>query len=172
MRPSLKLWLATWFGLGFLLIGATILLRFNRPSPSSSTPPLPTSDSQRLPTPSVTINNQALTVELADTPEKQRQGLGGHEPLTDAQGMLFPYDPPQPVTFWMKNMTFPIDIIYIANERVVQIFADVPPPGSGVTDNDLTRYPSERPIDYVLETRAGWTRDHRIAVADPVTFDW
>jgi len=168
MRPSLKLWLVTWFGLGFLLIGASLLFKTHRSSvsPQTASPP------QSLPKPSVTINNRTLSVEPADTPEKQRQGLAGHEPLTETQGMLFPYDPPQQVTFWMKNMTFPIDIIYIADDQVSQIFADVPPPESGTTDNDLTRYPSKQPIDYVLETRAGWTRDHHIAVADPVTFDW
>jgi hypothetical protein len=168
MRPTIKLWLATCFGLGFLLMGGALLFKSHR---SSLVPPF-SAKPESLPKPLVTINDQHLSVELADTPEKQRQGLAGHEPLTDFQGMLFPFDSPRPVTFWMKGMTFPIDMIYLAEGRVVQIYANVPAPQPQIPDQDLARYPSKQSVDYVLETRAGWAQDYQISVGDAVTFNF
>lgn len=163
MKPSLKVWLITFLGLGLLAISTAIIYHF------TNTPP-PNPQKQLSQNPSVVINNQEIFVEVADTPEKQRQGLAGHEPLSDTQGMLFPYNPPQKVTFWMKGMTFPIDIIYIANNQVVQIYSQVPPPEPDMAASNLPRYPANQPIDYVLETPSGWTKNHQISVGEPVRF--
>lgn len=123
---------------------------------------------EKLTPPQITINNAALTLEIADTPEKQTKGLGGHNPLSGNEGMLFPYSPALKVVFWMKDMTFPIDIIYIADSKVVQIYPNIPPPLPNAPIKQLKRYPSSQPVDYVLETQAGWTKKHGIVVGNNV----
>ena len=157
--------------LGLLSLGIAFLLRnlFLKPSPELTTTPIsspfPSSDSKE---PFIIIGNKTLSLEIADTPEKQHQGLAGHAPLTDNQGMLFPYSPPKKVTFWMKGMTFSIDIIYLANDKIIQIYSRVPFPLVNTPDSALERYPSQQPVDYVLETKAGWTEENKIQIGDPV----
>ncbi len=107
-----------------------------------------------------------MFLEIADTPQKQSQGLAGHQPLNDNQAMLFPYSPSQQVNFWMKGMSFPIDIIYITSNQVVQIYSQVPAPNPSETN--LKTYPSNQPVDYVLETAAGWTDKYSIEIGDKV----
>lgn len=116
--------------------------------------------------PSIIIKGKTLFLEIADTPQKQSQGLAGHQPLSDNQAMLFPYSPPQQISFWMKGMSFPIDIIYIASSQVVQIYSQVPVPS--LSETNLKTYPSNQAVDYVLETAAGWTDKYSIKIGDKV----
>jgi len=122
--------------------------------------------SQNQKPPSITIKEKRLFLEIADTPQQQNQGLAGHQPLSDNQAMLFPYSPPQQVSFWMKGMSFPIDIIYISSDQIVQIYSQVPVPSPSETN--LKTYPSNQPVDYVLETAAGWTDKYSIGIGDKV----
>ena len=115
---------------------------------------------------SATIKGKRLFLEIADTPQKQSQGLAGHQSLNDNQAMLFSYSPPQQVSFWMKGMSFPIDIIYIANNQVVQIYSQVPAPS--LSETNLKTYSSNQAVDYVLETAAGWTDRYKIEIGDKV----
>lgn len=111
----------------------------------------------------ITIGPTKVIIELADTPQKQAQGLSGRPELKDGYGMLFPYNPPQIVTFWMKGMLIPIDIIFIKSNRVLKIYHNVPPmPKIGLVNPEV--YPSKIPIDYVLEVPAGWSKKNDIVV--------
>src|SRR5438094_9545272 len=58
--------------------------------------------------PSVTVY-----VEVARTDAEREKGLGGHAPLGQYDGMLFIFDQPAPYAFWMKGMTFPLDMLWI-----------------------------------------------------------
>lgn len=63
-----------------------------------------------------------FAVELADTPEAQNRGLMFRTELDDFAGMIFPSDPPQVRSFWMKNTPLPLDIIYIGEDgRILNI---------------------------------------------------
>lgn len=69
-----------------------------------------------------------LTLEVADTLSLRRQGLSGRKPLKENTGMLFLYDIPGEYGFWMKDMNFAIDIIWLNNEdEVVTIESRVSP---------------------------------------------
>src|SRR4030042_2564613 len=61
------------------------------------------------------INGQKIFVEIADTPEKRSQGLSGRDNLSQNQGMLFIFNQPAIPSFWMKDMNFPLDFIWINN---------------------------------------------------------
>ena len=89
-----------------------------------------------------------FTVEVAATEEQQERGLMFRKSLAGDRGMIFPYDPPQEVAFWMKNTLIPLDIVYIRKDRTIVriIHAEA---------MDLTPLPSGEPIAAVLEIRSG-----------------
>lgn len=119
-------------------------------------PPLPTA-------PLVLAGRVNLTVEVARKPEEQIRGLSGRPGLKPGHGMLFVYDRSQPVSIWMKDMRFPLDIVWIRDGRIVKIEKHAPP---------LTPTRPERiytaTADLVLEVPAGFTDRKRIRVGDTV----
>lgn len=124
---------------------------------------------RRFPQASITfLDGTRVLVEVVKTPEAQAQGLSGRALLSENDGMLFVYDEPQEVGIWMKDMRFPIDILWIRNNRIVHIVenASVPIPGQPI--------PSFRPsaeATEVLELRAGFAKAHTLNIGDPVFMD-
>lgn len=108
------------------------------------------------------VGKQYIFVEVADTPAKQKKGLSGKKELKDGTGMIFPYDPPRYVSFWMPDMNFPIDIVYIKDSTIFQIYHNVPNHPSDFPKEKLPSYRSNRPVDLVLEVPAGWCQTHQI----------
>jgi len=99
--------------------------------------------------------------ELADTDAERSMGLMYREELEPDRGMLFVFDNPQNVSFWMKNTCIPLDIIFINEDGiVVNILEAYPEPG--VPDGSLTRYDSASPVKWVLEVNQGMSRIHGI----------
>ena len=82
-----------------------------------------------------------VAVEVADTPEARALGLGGHAPLEDGQGMLFVFGARGRFPFWMRGMTFPLDMLWLdapsdTDESlvVVHVARDVAPDPPGTPD--------------------------------------
>jgi uncharacterized membrane protein (UPF0127 family) len=87
-------------------------------------------------------------VEVAATPEQQERGLMFRRSVAADRGMIFPYDPPQEVSFWMKNTLIPLDIIFIRSDgTIVRV--------THAKALDVTALPSGEPVVAVLEIRAG-----------------
>ena len=61
----------------------------------------------------------ALVVEVANTKASREQGLSGRKSMKDDEGMLFIFDTPGRYGFWMKDMNFPLDIIWINDDGIV-----------------------------------------------------
>lgn len=120
--------------------------------------------------PKVKINDTEIEVEIADTEEKRTKGLSGRNSLEADKGMLFVFPKGTKATFWMKDMKFDIDIIWIKDEKVVKIDKNAKAPEENTPENKLTLYPSEGPIDYVLEVNSGFSDKNNIKEGDPVTF--
>jgi hypothetical protein len=125
------------------------------------------------PTPSisqVTVGGKKVNITLADTDEKQVKGLSGVSYLPSDSGMLFAYgkDKPSP-RFWMKGMLIPLDIIWIADGKIVSIDRSVPVPDGSTPDSKLQIYQSPVPVDYVLEVNSGFSGLNNIEVGDIVT---
>ena len=125
----------------------------------------------------ITIGETVIQAVKADTENERRIGLSNHTSLPRSEGMLF-IMPPQspnpddryPLSFWMKDMDFPIDIIWIKEGKIFQIHKDVPPE-PGRRDIELTNYfPNQHP-EYVLEVNAGLSDEKDIQVGDEVKFD-
>ncbi len=88
-------------------------------------------------------------VELADTPDKRIRGLQGRSYLAPDRGMLFDFDPPQPVTMWMKDTQLALDMLFLAADgRVIAIAKNTRP-----YSHDLIR--ADAPVRAVLELNAG-----------------
>ena len=113
----------------------------------------------------ITINQTTLNVEIADTQERHQQGLSGKDKISDSYGMLFVFEKPLIPQFWMKDMFFPLDMIWINKEfLVVGITKNIP------TSSFPKTFEPSSPIIYVLEVNAGWADRNNIAVGDLVRF--
>jgi uncharacterized membrane protein (UPF0127 family) len=104
-----------------------------------------------------------LTVELARSPEEQMRGLSGRPGLKPGYGMLFVYARPHPVSIWMKDMRFSLDIIWIRAGRIVAIEKHAPP----LTPDGPERIYTAT-ADLVLEVPAGFTDREKIRVGDAI----
>lgn len=111
---------------------------------------------------------QKIFVQVVTTPQEMQQGLSGREKLGDNQGMLFNFGAGAGVTpqFWMKDMKFNLDLIWIKNNKIVSITKNAPKPEPGAKDSQLAVYSSPAPVDAVLEVNAGWTDRNAVKIGD------
>jgi uncharacterized membrane protein (UPF0127 family) len=114
------------------------------------------------------VKNIKIDVDIAETPEEKAKGLSGRQSLKKNEGMLFIFENNTYPIFWMKDMHFPIDIIWIADEKVVHIDRNVPVPEVNTPDSKLPLYKPPVGIDYVLEVNAGFAESHNIKLNDVV----
>ncbi len=115
----------------------------------------------------VRVGGVTFTVELATTTMEKTRGLSYRASLADGSGMLFTFSPGIQ-NFWMKDMNFPIDIIWIAEDKVVGFVKNAEPqPGASLWE--LTIYNSPDGVDRVLEVNAGIVAKDNIKIGDLVT---
>lgn len=110
------------------------------------------------------INEQALFIavgDIADTDAKRSQGLSGRASLPENAGMLFVFDTPAQYSFWMHGMLFPLDFLWIRDEKIIEISQNVPYPEAGEDPQTIT---PKMPVDMVLEMNAGWAERNNILV--------
>jgi uncharacterized protein len=115
----------------------------------------------------IELANQKINIELADEIDEQINGLSNRVSIKDNEGMLFVYEKQHKPTFWMKGMEFSIDIIWILDNKVVDITADVQPE-PGVPSSDLRHYSPKVSIDKVLEVNSSWARKNGLRIGDEV----
>ncbi|NJK28659.1 MAG: DUF192 domain-containing protein [Acaryochloridaceae cyanobacterium CSU_3_4] len=174
-NPShLHPWLP-WLGVvaGVLMLGCQPLPSSTAtdaaPSPPSVKPAMtvPSAPGQRLPiTAEAIIKNQLVALEVAQTPQQQAIGLMGRNILGDNQGMLFPFDPPRSVSFWMKNVWIDLDMIFLRKGKVFAIEHRVPP----CQNTPCPTYgPKGATIDQVIELRGGRAAELGIQVGDRIS---
>lgn len=116
-------------------------------------------------TPSVTINKLEIPVEVVRTSAEVQKGLSGRTSLDKKSGMLFVFTEADFYRFWMPDMYFPIDIIWINNTKVVDISRNVP------IDFDPVKpkfYLPSKKANYVLEVNAEFSRKNNIKIGDDV----
>ena len=117
-----------------------------------------------LPTASIKVAGQVLTVELAQTPLAWAKGLSGRDSLTEDRGMLFIFPNVDRHSFWMKKMKFPIDIIWINDGKIVDIAPNVQPS----LDNPPSSYLPRLPVKFVLEVAAGFSEKNGLKIGDEI----
>ena|SRR3989344_4308216 len=120
----------------------------------------------------VKIAEQKIQVELAITAVEQAQGLSGRQVLNDNEGMLFVFDSAGKHSFWMKDMNFPIDIIWFTpseggagnSMKVVYIKKYAEP------ESFPEMYSPDVDAKYVLEVVAGFSEKNNLKAGDQVIF--
>lgn len=116
----------------------------------------------------IALKNRTLSVEVADTPLEIQAGLSNRTEI-GSDGMLFIIDPPQAVSFWMKNMLLSLDMIWIADNKILGITSNVPHPKPQTKDSQLPTYHSPGSVDYVLEIPSGVAAEYGLHIGDQVT---
>lgn len=99
----------------------------------------------------IILGGGKIVAEVVDTPAERMRGLSGRSGLADGRGMLFVFEEPAMQGFWMKDMLFPIDIIWIADTLVSGVVPNAKPDDS----EGRPVYYSPAPVQYVLEVPAG-----------------
>ena len=144
------------------------------PTPAPTATPVPTPTPAPTPTPDVPlirIGNTTYVVDLAVEPSDRSRGLSGRQVLDADRAMLFVYDEDAPRTFWMPDMHFPLDMVWIRSDcTVAGVTADVPNPPLDTPRDQLPRYPSNEPVRFILEINAGQAETHRILPGGHVQF--
>ena len=117
----------------------------------------------------ITQKGVKIPVEVSDTSAKRQQGLSDRPRLKSGWGMLFVFERSGRHGFWMKDMNFPIDILWLRNSRVVYVAENVRPPSSGETPVTIT---PDKSANLVLELDAGQVRALGLAVGSTLAYRW
>ena len=119
------------------------------------------------PTKTACVNNVCINVEIADTPRKRAMGLMFRENMGENEGMLFIFEAEEAQGFWMKNMKFPLDIIWVsAYKRIIDINENIPPCQGQICES----YASRERIKYAIEVNAGFVKKNSIKKGQEVSF--
>ncbi len=112
-------------------------------------------------------NGFSVTAELARTEEERALGLMFREKINEDQGMLFIFEKGGIYPFWMKNMKFSIDILWLDKEkRIIHLEENVPP----CLKEPCPTYSSQLPATYVLELKAGSVAKNQLKLLDKLEF--
>jgi uncharacterized membrane protein (UPF0127 family) len=114
-----------------------------------------------LPTVQLSINDHRLVAEVASTTETRTTGLMHRFSLKPDHGMLFVFNAPQPLAFWMKNTFVPLSIAFIGADGKILNIEDMAP-------QTETTHPSQGPALYTLEMKKGWFADRGIGAGASV----
>jgi uncharacterized protein len=117
----------------------------------------------------VTVNGLVLVADISVTNEQRTKGLSVKDGLAENEAMLFVFDNEAEHTFWMKDMKFPIDIIWIDSDKtIVHIEHNLQPCGYGLL---CPTYKPGQDSLYVLETVGGFAEKHDVVQGTRVQFE-
>jgi uncharacterized protein len=115
-----------------------------------------------LPSRTITFGKEKLVVEVVDTPDQRATGLMDRFSLQPDHGMLFVFDKPQPLAFWMKNTYIPLSIAFVDERGMILNIEDMRP-------QDESTHWSKANALYAIEAKQGWFGARGIAAGDKVT---
>lgn len=103
-----------------------------------------------------TVSGINVKLTVASTPKSQAKGYSetGESPIEN-KGMLFVYDDDQPLSFWMKKVKFPLDIIFFDSD-MKYINHETMDQSHDVDDENIPKYHSKKPARFAVELPAGW----------------
>ena len=104
-------------------------------------------------------NGTIINLWVADKITERQVGLSTHTEMPQNQGMLFVFNKTHTHEFWMKKMSFPIDILWIKDNTILDITENAQPEPY-TPEEDLTKYTPTEPVDKVLEVNAGFVESN------------
>lgn len=153
--------------IGILVIIPLIGLYQNQSKQQKSSARENLDNKKQITKPSIVIDNHFFKLEVARTFDEKTKGLSGRTSIAHDNGMLFVFNKPDIYDFWMKGMKFPLDIIWIYNNKIVTI-ADNLQPTAETNILKIPRFKSVLPADTVLEIPAGLSNKYNLKVGDRV----
>lgn len=105
-----------------------------------------------------------IEVEIAENEAERNKGLMFRSYLPDSVGMLFIFEQPDEHSFWMKNTSIPLDIIYVGPDKKIISIAENTQPYS---EESIPPYGL---VQYVVEVNAGFTKQNNIQSGDAISF--
>jgi len=117
--------------------------------------------SPALPTVVLTVNGHKITAEVASAPDERATGLMHRFSLKPDTGMLFVFERPEPLSFWMKNTFIPLSIAFLdADGRILNI--------EDMTPQTENTHWSKGAALYALEMRKGWFAEKGVTAGNRV----
>lgn len=117
----------------------------------------------------VIIGATTISAEVAESNAKKELGLGKRQSIGKGEGMLFAFGQacPFPCQFWNKDMLFPIDIVWIRDHAVVDVYEHLP---TYAAKKDFIVSPTAK-VNFVLEVSDGFVKENKIIIGDAVTYE-
>ena len=112
---------------------------------------------------SVILDGKTISVSIADTEAAREKGLGGRTSLGLDEGMLFVFPKEGKYAFWMKDMRFAIDIVWLSKDSIIIYMKENISP-----DTYPASFAPNSPAAYVLELPAGYAESHGVRIGDKV----
>ena len=114
----------------------------------------------------VSIKDKTFSVSVAKTQQEKQTGLSKNTSLSETEGMVFPFEKPDYYLFWMRDMKFPIDIIYARDNKIVSIFENIQPPLPENKSPDVIK--PDEPANIVVEIHAGLSSKYNFKKGDEI----
>lgn len=110
----------------------------------------------------IEVDGHRFKAETVSIPQDREKGLGRRKGLPENRAMLFEFDKPGNYVFWMKDMRFDLDIIWISDGKIVRIAKNISHEALNPTDPQAAS-------DKVLEINAGLSDQYGFDIGDKVT---
>ena len=104
--------------------------------------------------------NKCVFLEVANTPQQRSKGLMFRRSLKENYGMLFKFNNFVNIDIWMKNTLFPLDVIFIRGNRIVNIYENLHPCNA----KNCAKFNSKFKVDKIIELKAGTVKKFNIQV--------
>ena len=111
--------------------------------------------------------NKCVFLEVANTPQQRSKGLMFRRSLEENYGMLFKLDNVVNIDIWMKNTLFPLDVIFIRDNKIVNIYENLNP----CNTKNCAKFNSEFKVDKIIELKAGAVKKFNIQVENIVEIE-
>lgn len=108
------------------------------------------------------IGDKSIKAQIAVRSNEQRKGLMGRKELEEDHGMLFPYEEPRQMSFWMANTSIPLDVGFFDESGILREVHRMQPHDTSSTKS------RQNDIQFALEMNAGWFRSNNIKAGDPL----
>ncbi len=116
----------------------------------------------------IVIKDKIILVDVADTPYKLGKGLSGRQSLAENQGMIFIFPKNSLYKFWMNEMKFPLDIIWIKDNKIVEMVKNMSIP----VDDNISSYEPQNEANMVLEVGSGTIEKYNWQPGDEIQINF
>lgn len=146
------------FFLVFSLFQSPVFGQYSQPNQRYKPQILPYVDSK--------LGDNSLKLMIARTNYERAKGYMFYDEIASQTGMLFVFDQPHKMSFWMMNTKVPLDLVFFSEDLKVTEWIDNMVPGYGMHPSRLPHYSSKKDAKYALELKAGSIKELDIKIGD------